>query len=496
MMTVLERLRAIEPAWAGIGAIAAAIAVLLALRALVAPAERGHVRAPLGFLLAALVLRLAAGRAGAMGLGDAASVLGFAGVLCVVVGLTGLATVLVFDVVLRHRQAPSVVRDLVQTVAVAAALLILLYQRGFDPFSLVTTSAVFGAIVGFALQNTIANVFAGLALPVERTLAIGDWIQVGTHTGRIREIKWRATSLVTKDGDTVIVPNNQLITADVKNISRPTREHRLWLRVGFHYRHPPNDVRRALLDAVRGAPGVLADPPPDAFPVELADSAVVYALRYWIDDFARSEPIEGEVRTRVWYAAQRAGLEIPFPIRTIVHAEAIADDTEARRRAALARVELLAPLDDACRTQLASSAREQTYAAGEDIIRQNEPGDSLFVIAHGEVDVRVSLDGVHRSIATLGSGQFFGEMSLMMNERRQATVTAITDTVCYIVDQTAMRCVFETRPSVAEDISALLADRQTALEASRDGLSAEARARRARETRSRLLVSIRNVFGI
>jgi CRP-like cAMP-binding protein len=84
----------------------------------------------------------------------------------------------------------------------------------------------------------------------------------------------------------------------------------------------------------------------------------------------------------------------------------------------------------------------------------------------------------------------------VLNERRQATVTALTDTVCYIVDQAAMRCVFETRPSVAEDISALLADRQTALEASREGLGSEARARRTRETRSRLLIAIRSAFGI
>jgi CRP-like cAMP-binding protein len=384
---------------------------------------------------------------------------------------------------------------MVQLLVIVIVFVGILYEAGFDPVSLVATGGVLTAVIGFALQSTIANAFAGVTLPLEGTLAIGDWVEVGGHVGRIREMQWRATTLVTKDGDTVIAPNNQLLTMPVTNFSRPTPAHRTQIRAGFHYRHPPNEVRSVLLEAVHGVPGVLGDPAPDCFPIDFGDSAVTYVLRFWIDDFLRLDPIAGEVRGRIWYGARRAGLEIPYPIRTVVGARPEVDDVTSRR-AAVDRIDLFAPLDEECRERLTNTLREHHFAAGEDIIRQDAPGDSLFVIVHGSVEVRVGIDGVHRRVASLGPGQFFGEMSLMTGERRQATCTAVTDTLCYVIDQTAFRCVLDTRPAVAEDISTILANRQVELDASREGLSAEARGRRARETRSKVLLAIRRAFAI
>jgi CRP-like cAMP-binding protein len=107
----------------------------------------------------------------------------------------------------------------------------------------------------------------------------------------------------------------------------------------------------------------------------------------------------------------------------------------------------------------------------------------------------VAVDGARRSVASLGPGQFFGEMSLMTGEARQATCRATTDTVCYVIDQTAFRGVLDARPSIADDISAILAERQTELDASRDDLTAEALARDTRDRRSRLLTAIRRAFA-
>jgi small-conductance mechanosensitive channel/CRP-like cAMP-binding protein len=501
MSGALERLQTqladMASAWIGTALALGGLVALLGLRAIVDEDARRRTRAPAVMLLLALVFHAMAGMARRTGTTDAASVLALMAVLFLAIGLTGLAAVLLFDVALRRRPVPGVVRDLAQVVVLAGIVVATLYEYGFDPVSLAATGGVATAVIGFALQGNIANVFASVSLSLERQVAIGDWITVGGATGRVREIKWRATTLVTKDGDAVFVPNNQLMAAEVVNYSRPTSAHRMWVRVGFHYRHPPNEVRAALLDGVRGVPGVLADPAPDCLVVDFADSAVVYALRFWIDDFLRDAPIEAEVRARIWYAARRAALEIPFPIRTIVPAVTGGEEAVvAERLAALDRVDVFAPVDGTCRTRLATEMREQRFAAGEDVIRQDAPGDSLFVIARGSVDVRVSVGGVERSIAVLGPGQFFGEMSLMTGEPRQATCTALVDTVCYVVDQALFGAVVRSRPEITEHISALLAERQTELEASREGLGAEARRRRASETRSRLLVAIRRALHL
>jgi small-conductance mechanosensitive channel/CRP-like cAMP-binding protein len=490
------RFERFAPVWAETWGVLAALVVLVALRRMVDVDARSRTRTPGLFLLAALLFRAGVSMASSMDAGSIVGVLRLLAVLCLIVALVAMGGIVFFDLLLRRHPVPTVVRDTAQLVVVGVIFVGILYEHGFDPVSLAATGGVLTAVVGFALQSTIANVFAGVALPLEGQLAIGDWIEVDGHTGRIREMRWRSTTVVTKTGDTIILPNNQLITTTVLNYSRPSPIHRTAIRVSFHYRHPPNEVKAVLLDAVRGMPGLLAEPAPDTFPIEFAESAVTYVLRVWIDDFLRLEPIEGEVKTRVWYAARRAKLEIPYPIRTIVGASAEVEDVTGSRVAALERVDLFAPLDGESRTRLASALHEQRFGIGEDIIRQDAPGDSLFIIARGRVEVRVSVDGAHRRLATLGPGQFFGEMSLMTGAHRTATCTALTDTVCYVIDQPAFRCVLDTRPSLAEDISSILAERQVELDESREGLGVEARARRARDARSHLLTAIRRAFAI
>src|SRR5262245_55564530 len=197
--------------WKGTLTVLTALLVLLVLRRFLDHDARGRVRMPAGFLVAALVFRASAWAAASAGSGSA-SVLGLLALLCFVVGMVALVGLIVFDVVFRRHPVPAVLRDLAQFVVVLAIFAATLHQPGLDPVSLVATGSVLTAIVGFALQGTIANVFAGHALPLEGEFTIGDWIEVGGHVGRIREIKWRSTALVTKDGDTVIVPNNLLIT--------------------------------------------------------------------------------------------------------------------------------------------------------------------------------------------------------------------------------------------------------------------------------------------
>ena len=199
----------------------------------------------------ALAFRVAAGASIVMALGAAAGALRLLAILCLVVGLVGMSTIVFFDVILGRRPVPTVVRDMVQLLVIVLVFVGVAYEAGFDPISLVATGSVLTAVVGFALQGTIANAFGGATLPLEGTIAIGDWVEVGGHVGRIREMQWRATTLVTKDGDTVIAPNNQLLTTAVTNFSRPTPAHRTQLRIGLHYRHPPNEVRAVLLDAAR-----------------------------------------------------------------------------------------------------------------------------------------------------------------------------------------------------------------------------------------------------
>ena len=417
------------------------------------------------------------------------------------IGIGRVAGFVLFDIVLARAgmELPSIVRVVMQVVIVSVLTLGCLRLAGIDLLPLLTTSAVLTAVIGISLQSTLANLFAGLALQLDRTLRGGDWIQVHGHTGRIEEIGWRSTRLVTKDGDTVFVPNGSLVSGEVLNYSHPTSQHRMWVRVGFHFRHPPNRVRRMLVDAVVGVRGVLEDPPPDCLVTEFGESAVQYAVRYWIDDFEHDVVIDSEVRARIWYAARRSGLEMPYPIRTLVGPPTeLPEPTWGDARGPeglLARTDLFAPLADDCRHQLATGMRRVDFGAGETIIRQGDRGDSLFLIQTGEVHVLLEVEGASAGVAVSGPGKFFGEMSLMTGDPRSATCVAQTDVTCWVLDAAVLRPVLVAQPAIAEKLSEILVERQMELAAEHDDLSAAVRAT-AREQHQRLAGRVRHFFGL
>jgi small-conductance mechanosensitive channel len=319
-MELLNQLLVLGQTWPG-AIIALSFIILTLLFRKILPAEqRARTSAPLLFLSFAFVLGITATVVVKFGAYTLWGVLSLLDLLCLIIGVTSLIGIVVFDLALTRTRfrTPSLIRNLIHASVLLLIVFAILYQRGLDPLSLLTTSAVLTAVIGLALQNTIANLFAGLALQIDRTLGITDWIKVGEHVGRIAEIKWRSTLLWTEDGDLLILPNTQLLDAAVLNLSRPDVVQREEIIVGFHYRHPPNTVKQVLLDAAADAPRVLPSPAPDCIIAAFSDSSITYKLRYWINDYTHHSVIASDVRTRVWHAAQRAGLEIPFPIRTLV----------------------------------------------------------------------------------------------------------------------------------------------------------------------------------
>jgi len=447
---------------------------LLALPILrwLAPRSRRHRGGPARlFLGLAILLALSAIGVGTMGAASPGNILQLISLLALILGLVGMGGLFVFDIVLPRLRidVPSIVRDLVLVTIGVAIGMGFLRLAGLDVFSLVTTSAVLTAVIGLALQSTIANVFSGLGLQLDRTLRHGEWIEVGNRVGKILEIGWRSTRIQTKDGDTVFVPNSELISKEVLNFARPTGAHRMTVRIGFHYRHPPNEVRRVLLAAIRDIPGIVDHPAPDCGPIEFGDSAVVYALRYRIADFAHDTTIDEEVHTRVWYAARRAGLEIPFPIRTLVSSHEAASARAAaeghEQEEALHRLEATEPfsrLGAESRRRCAREIRRVEFARGEHVLRPEEPDDCLYLIDSGEVTVRLRSNGTTREVATLRAGSLLGRKLLPGDDE----CTAHSDLVLYRFDDRALEEVLAADPQLGAGLSALAAARHAALEGS------------------------------
>ena len=229
------------------------LAVLFLLRFVVPASERGRVKAGIFFTGAYLVSIVALGvfhppipPSNHHDWLRLLSVLLFSFAAVIVAGL------LVFDVVLVRREIPRILRDLVQGIAYLITAALVLTRSEVDVTKVFTASVLTTAVIGLALQDTLGNVMSGLALQLERDVEIGDSISLNERiSGRIREVRWRATTIVTKNGDLMLIPNSAITRATIVNYSRPTTAHRQSINVRVHSRHPPARVWRG--DRRRGA---------------------------------------------------------------------------------------------------------------------------------------------------------------------------------------------------------------------------------------------------
>jgi small-conductance mechanosensitive channel/CRP-like cAMP-binding protein len=370
---------------------------------------------------------------------------------------------------------PKIFEDLIQIAIYLGVALITLRAAGMEPGSLLATSALLTAVIGLSLQDTLGNLFAGLAIHVQRPFEVGDWIKFddhADHVGRVAEINWRATKLITLDEVEVIVPNGVLAKAPIENYTKPTPVARRNIYLVAPYSASPNRVRALLLQAICEVPGVLKNPAPSVVVSEFDERGVRYWIRIFIDDFAQRDVIAANTRERCWYALYRAGLEIPAPQRRIEvsqrSVEQLALESAQRlgeRERALSGVNVFRVLPDEARRELARLTETRLYSEGEIIIRQGDQGEDLFIVERGEVGVFLGTGGREIQVAALGPGKFFGEMSLMTGEPRRATVRANTECEVLVVSKRGFLEIVATRQELLNQISEVLAARDDQLDA-------------------------------
>lgn len=213
-------------------------------------------------------------------------------------------------------------------VTVFIALTIAFGLAGLENFLLAFAGvAAAGTLaIGFALQNVIRNLVAGIFIYVERPFRIGDWIEFQDHSGIVEDIRLRTTRLRTFDNELLTVPNAELTDNVTKNpVAKETLRQRFTVGIGFD-----DDVHEAteyMIEEADSHPEILEDPAPSVRLTELGDSAVLLQCRFWIANPGRSDfvRIRGEYGTNLKRRFDAEGIDIPFPIRTLDGQVAIDD---------------------------------------------------------------------------------------------------------------------------------------------------------------------------
>jgi CRP-like cAMP-binding protein/small-conductance mechanosensitive channel len=428
--------------------------------------------------------------------------------LAVAIGV-GLFNALVLGIALGRfqRSVPTVLRDVLGLVALVIGAIVLLARQGLDVKALLPTGAVLTAVIGLALQQTLGNLIGGMAIQLDKSVRVDDWVQVDGFYGRVTAIRWRSSTLETNESESVVVPNAQLLAAKLLVRGRRGGRQvpgRRWVRFRLPFSAAPAAVASLAVAAVTSEPipHVAASPGPDCLLLSLEEGTALFALRYYLDDFVQDDATDSAVRVRLLYALRRAGFEPALPGQQVLLNTASAESRQADERARLTRreqalqgMELFAKLKPDELTALAGDLREQPFAPGEALCRQGEAADSLYLLEQGRVSVRVASDGAEREVAQLGEGAFFGEMGLMTGEPRSATVEALTHVSGLRLDKAAFQRLLTRRPELAEAIAEVLADRRVGLEQTKGQLDQATRAQRAQQHRGQLLARIREYFG-
>jgi len=407
---------------------------------------------------------------------------------------------LIFDLVFRFRrgyEAPTLVRNIFSIIAFTA-LFFLIFTLVFPQVNLgalFTTSAIFGVILGLALQDTLGNFFAGISLQADRPFQVGDVITVGVqrHTGVVEEITWRAIKIRTFSNHVVLISNSTAAKEAIEVCPRENLNARL---VFFNtlFTDSPAKAIHVVREAVREAENVSQRITPVVRIRNLGDSGVEYEVKYWPEDYAKHHDTDALVRQRIWYAFRRANLNFAYPTRTLlVERKARTGERDGDGGAIverLAAVDIFAPLSTEETGMLAQAATSHVFAPGETVIRAGDPGSSMFVVHNGRVSVQISENGRARTVATLTDGAFFGEMALFTGEPRTANVIALEETEVLEIGHSAMKRVFDTNPDLVESLSHIIAERRQALAASEDLSGGR------KDVSAGLLSSIKRFFGM
>ncbi len=406
----------------------------------------------------------------------------------------------IFGLVFRLRkgfEAPTLVRNIFSIVAFTA-LFLLIFSSIFEDVNLgalFTTSAIFGVILGLALQDTLGNFFAGISLQADRPFQVGDVITVGAqkHTGVVEQITWRAVKIRTFQNHVIEINNSTAAKEPLEVCPRGNLNARL-IFFNTLYSDSPAKTIHVVREAVREADNVSEKITPIVRIRNFGDSGVDYEVKYWLDDYAKFNDTDALIRQRIWYAFRRAGLNFAYPTRTLHVARsrkiAIQDGEGGTIVERLSAIDIFAPLSVEETSMLAQAAVSHVFAPGETVIRAGDPGSSMFVVHNGRVSVQINENGKLRTVATLNEGDFFGEMALFTGEPRTANVVALEETEVLEIGHKAMKQVFETNPDLVESLSYIIVERRRGLAARADTLDTDT------QGPAGILSAIKRFFGL
>jgi small-conductance mechanosensitive channel/CRP-like cAMP-binding protein len=421
--------------------------------------------------------------------------------MAIVVILVRYVNYLIFHLALRNT-SQNEISSLLKTVfsiVICIVAFFIIFQSQYPTVELAplfTGSTILGIVVGLALQDTLGNLFAGIALQADQPFQIGDVINIQNNrwTGVVEQVSWRGVKIRTFQNKIVVISNSSLGKEFIEVAARDNLNARV---VFFNtiYSSSPSRTIHLIREAVRQVENVSQKIRPIVRIRNLGDNGIDFEVKYWLEDYTKYNDTDALIRQRIWYAFQRENIHFAFPTRTLyVEKQDIEPNfTESVDEIfeRISEVPLFAPLTDEETQQIAETVEAKIFASGEKIVRRGQEGKSMFVIHRGSVKVQINEDGKIKVLRNLNEGEFFGEMGLFTGEPRTATVVAQEETEVLEIKHTCLKPILEENPDLVERFVEIIEKRRAGL--------TEANTQQATDSQSMksgMFDSIRKFFGL
>lgn len=390
------------------------------------------------------------------------------------------------------RESLSAITSYIVTII---GFIVVLQTVGIDLSTLAVFAGALGIGFGIGLQNLASNFISGLTLLFEQPIKVGDYVEVDKLAGTVEQIAIRSTTIRTINGVFVIVPNSRFLDNNVVNWSYRDPKCRIAIPVRVAEESDSLIVMEALLCAARQESRVLSSPCPEVYFKGPKKDTLRFELLVWISNPEEMDSIksalqfliEAEFRDRAidTKIAESVVLENLPTLAALLQQPTVGETNGSRAvakatdrtdskaigsekpiggwmlRDLLRKVSYFQQCGDIELRQVIEKGYRKKLASGEIICRENDPGDSFYIILSGSVEVFV--ESIAKQVAVRRAGEFIGEMSLLMGTPRLATLRTLEETILFVVDRDNLQSLLENHHELADKIAEELSQRQETL---------------------------------
>jgi small-conductance mechanosensitive channel/CRP-like cAMP-binding protein len=370
-------------------------------------------------------------------------------------------------IIVEHRpREGKLLQDLFAGLIYLAALFaVIAYVFDLPIQGLLATSGAVAIILGLALQSTLGDVFSGVVLSFSRPYRPGDWISIdGGTDGRVIEMNWRATHVLTGRRDLAIVPNSTIAKSKIVNVSSPSGIHGVTITVQLDARTAPSAGTEILEHAILNNRLIVATPAPSVTVKSINATYTEFEITFFVEELGSSTRAQNQLFDLIFRHLAAAGIDLATTQNQAGRAveDQATQATKTGPEKLLELVEIFASLTPDERKEIAAKLKQNSHDQGETLVEPGTVLQSLFIVGSGVLSFTREESEGEIELLRLGPGDHYGEIGMLTGAPATARISALIPATIYELTNADLSPILQARPEVGQGLCRALAQRQAA----------------------------------